>query len=90
MSKENYGAFVEMDVNKLSREGLVLMGMREALDKWIHTLRDKADDQPHPGVKQVMLEISDFMALDRDGIAVELARQAISDKAGTLNDIRKD
>lgn len=85
-----YGAFVEIDEVKADRDTLHLLGMREALDRWITKLRHDATGQKHPGVKQVMEEIADYMEMDRDGISVALTKAALKDKSGRLEHIRKD
>lgn len=85
-----YGAFVEIDHVKADADTLHLLGMREALDRWITKLRHDATGQKHPGVKQVMEEIADYMAMDRDGISVALTKAALKDKSGRLEHIRKD
>ena len=84
------GAWVEIDHVTAGADTLHLLGMREFADRWITALRYKADDQKHPGVSQVMREIADLMAHDRDGISVALTRASLKDKSGTINHIRKD
>jgi len=84
------GAFVEIDHMKADPDVVHLIGMREAMDRWITKLRHEATGQKHPGVKQVMEEIADYMAADRDGISVALTRAAIKDKSGVMHQIRKD
>lgn len=86
---DNFGAFVEIEHERLSREGLFLLGAREALDRWISKLRMLGDMQQHPGVGQVMREVADEMAVDRDEIAVTLTRQSIKDGAGKINELTK-
>jgi hypothetical protein len=87
---EGHGAFVEIDHVRADADTLHLLGMREFADRWITALRVKADEQKHPGVSQVMREIAEIMAMDRDGISVALTKAALKDKSGTINHIRKD
>ena len=84
------GAFVEIDHVKAGSNTLHLLGAREFADRWITALRMKAEDQKHPGVGQVMREIADLMAADRDGISVALTNASLKDKSGVINHIRKD
>jgi hypothetical protein len=84
------GAFVEIDHMRADPDVVHLIGMREAMDRWITKLRHEATGQQHPGVKKVMEEIADYMAADRDGISVALTRAAIKDKSGVMHQIRKD
>lgn len=87
---KNHGAVVEVDHTAASRETLFLLGAREAVDRWIERLRSLAGSQPHPGVAKVMAEISDQMAVDRDGISVALTKCAIKDQSGKIDAIRRD
>lgn len=85
-----HGAFVEMDVTRLDREGLVLLGMKEGLDRWIDKLRHLSGSQHHPGVAQVMQEVANGMAEDRDGIAVALTKRAVTHKAAEIINLRRE
>lgn len=84
------GAFVEIDNSKLSRDGLVLLGMKEFGDKWVNQLMMLAGRQSHQGVAKVMVEIAEEMARERDEIAVALTKSALKNKSGVLHSIRKD
>ena len=86
--KNKFGGVTEIDVNRLSRDGLVLMGMREALAKWVGELRFQAGAATHPGVARVCGEIADKLAADMDRVAVELTKRAILDKAGSMTELR--
>lgn len=85
-----YGAFVEIDEVKADRDTLHLLGMREALDRWITKLDYLASQQSNIIVSRVMGEVSDNMKIDRDGISVALTKAALKDKSGRLEHIRKD
>jgi hypothetical protein len=87
---ENLGAFVEIDEVKADRDTLHLLGMREALDRWITKLDYLSSAQSNIIVGRVMKEVSDNMKVDRDGISVALTRAALKDKSGRLEHIRKD
>lgn len=84
------GAIVEIDHMKASADTIHLLGMREFCDRWITKLRHEATGQKHPGVKKVMQEIAEYMAMDRDGISVALTKAALKDKSGAMEAIRKD
>lgn len=84
------GAFVEIENEKLSRDGLVLLGMKEFGDKWVNQLMGLAGQQKHPGVAKVMVEIAEEMSRERDEIAVALTKSALNNKAGKIHSIRKD
>lgn len=83
------GAVVAIDHMKAGADVVHLIGMREALDRWITKLRHEATGQKHPGVKKVMEEIADYMAIDRDGVSVALTKAALKDKSGAMETIRK-
>ena len=90
MSNDNFGAFVEIDHAKMSRESLYILGVKEGVERWVMRLKTLADSQPHKGVAQVMIEIAGEMQKDLDGVAVALTKVALKDKSGTLNELRKD
>lgn len=83
-------AFVELDVHKLSRDELVMLGMKEAMDRWCHELSEQAGMSDHPIVRQVVGDIQARMANVRDDITVALTRSAVRHKAGSLNNIKAE
>jgi putative heme iron utilization protein len=83
------GAFVEIDDAKADRDTLHLLGMREALDRWISKLDHLSSQQSNAIVGRVMREVSDNMRVDRDGVSVLLTKSALKDKSGRLEHIRK-
>jgi hypothetical protein len=87
---DNAGAFVEIDHAKLGREGMFLLGAREAIDRWIVRLMTLSQTQPNGGVAQVMVEIAEEMTKDRDGVSVALTKIAVKEKSGVVNHIRTD
>lgn len=87
---DNFGAFVEIDHAKMSRESLYILGVKEGVERWVTRLKTLADSQPHKGVAQVMVEIAAEMQKDLDGVAVALTKVALKDKSGVINEIRKD
>lgn len=87
MATDNFGAFVEIDEAKLGREGLFLLGAREAIDRWITKFRVMSSMQQHPGVGQVLADVAEKMAEDRDEIAVALTKTAIKERAGVIHDL---
>lgn len=87
---QGLGAFVEIDHIRADADTLHLLGMREFADRWIYALRHKADMQTHAGVAQVMREIAELLAMDRDGISVALTKAALKDKSGRIEHIRKE
>lgn len=86
----NNGAFVELDQHKLSRDELVLLGMKDAHDKWIDELRSQAAVMEHPGARSLLNEIADRMAAVRDNIAVVLTKAAIKSKSGVLHNLKAE
>ena len=82
------GGFVELDQHKLSRDQLVMLGMREALEKWINELMAQAAMTEHPGIQHVLRTVSDKMTADRDAISVSLTRSAFMNKAGTFTSLK--
>jgi hypothetical protein len=86
------GAFVELDQTKLTRDQLVLLGMKEAHDKWIEELISQAG-MVGPGlapVSMVLREIAGRMTDYRDHLAVVLTKVAVKSGSGTLHNIKAE
>lgn len=82
---QNAGAFVELDNHKLTRDELVLLGMKEAHDKWITELRGQASRGDLPEyIKSVLHEVADRMAMSRDDLAVILTKAAMRSGSGKI------
>ncbi len=89
MSENNFGAFVEIDNNKLTRAELVMLGMKEGLDHFIAEFSYQADAQKteRPWVTHVLRECIGRMEAERDKIAVQLTKSAMAHKAASLNSL---
>lgn len=85
--KPNNGAIVEIDEFRLGRDGIFLLGAREAIDRHIQKLDFIIGHEPNAAVKAALLTYRELMAKDRDGIAVALTRKALTDGAGTLTEL---
>ena len=86
------GAFVELDQRKLSRDQLVLLGMKEAHDKWVQELLDQAG-MVGPGlapVSTILRDVAMRMAGYRDQLAVVLTKAAVKSGSGTLHNIKAE
>lgn len=86
------GAFVELDQHKLSRDQLVLLGMKEAHDKWVQELLDQAA-MVGPGlapVSSILRDVAERMAGYRDHLAVILTKAAIKSGSGSLHNIKAE
>lgn len=86
------GAFVELDQTKLTRDELVLLGMKEAMDMWISKLGEQAD-MVGPGAAPVSLILADIagrMAGYRDHLAVILTKAAVKSGSGALHNIKAE
>ena len=88
MSQEQFGAFVELDQHKLTRDQLVLLGMKTAMDMWVEELRSHAVTTEVPVAKQVLNDVANRMATHRDELAVVLTRSAVASGSGVLNTIK--
>lgn len=84
------GAFVELDQNKLTRDQLVLLGMKEAHDMWINRLGEQIA-MLEPGLATSLYEdLQRRMANYRDHLAVVLTKAAIKSGSGTLHNIKAE
>lgn len=86
------GAFVELEQHKLTRDQLVLLGMKEAHDKWIQELEDQAGMVgPHVApVSMILRDVAQKMAGYRDHLAVVLTKAAVKSGSGTLHNIKAE
>lgn len=87
MTGEKFGAFVELDINKLDKDELIMLGMKTALEKFVGGFRAQADELVHQGTANVLREVADIMSVDLHNITVELSARAIRRKAGTLTEV---
>lgn len=88
MSGEDFGAFVEVEHERLGREGIFLLGAREAIDRHIAEIDRILKIEPNPIAQEVLKRYQGFMVKDRDGISVALTQTALKDKAGQLTKLR--
>lgn len=87
---ENLGAFVEITHEKLGREGLFLLGAREALDRHVDKLDWIIRQEQNPIALECLQRYREFIAKDRDGVAVALTRVALKDKSGVITELKHD
>lgn len=83
------GAFVELDINRLDKDELIMLGMKQALEKYIYGFRAQASELQHEGTASVMREMCDIMEVDLQQITVELTRSALRHKSGTMQEVPK-
>ena len=90
---ESLGAFVTLDINRLEKDELISLGMREALSKYIVLLerRYMQWDETKPAqahVARLAIEpIAMAMREDLEKITLELSKSALRHKAATLQEI---
>jgi hypothetical protein len=87
---EGQGAFAEIDDSKLSRDGLVLRGMKMALDEIAHDLWTGARQQTNPLIGQALMTVAQKYAERADSVSVALVKSATRNGAGHLQTFRKD
>lgn len=87
---DNHGAFVELDQHKLTRDQLVLLGMKEAHDMWIDTLSSQVEMAADPILRAAVVEIKTRMTDIRDKLAVVLTKAAVKSGSGSLHNIKAE
>ena len=87
---EGMGAFVDIDQTKLSRDGLVLLGMKMALDGCVQDLHQGSHAQTNEVMAQAFMAVTAKWAERRDSVAVALTKSASKSGAGVINSIRRD
>lgn len=86
---ETVGAFVELDNHRLTRDELVLLGMKEHADTWIAELRGQASRSDLPfHTAAVLIEVADRMAKSRDDLAVILTKASLRSGSGRIERIK--
>lgn len=83
------GAFVELDINRLDKDELIMLGMKTALEKFVGGFRAQADELVHQGTANVLREVADIMNSDLEKITVELTKSALRHKSGIMREIPK-
>lgn len=84
------GAFVEIDQHKMTRDQLVLLGMKEAHDKWIEKL-DEQITMLGPGLASALYrDLQQRMAEYRDTLAVVLTKAAVKSGSGEVHNIKAE
>ncbi len=80
------GAFVQLDLNKLTSEQWYLMGAKEALERWMQILMNKArENEDRPPLPEIIMEIVGRIGADRDDVANNLTRSATKTGAAKMN-----
>jgi len=83
------GAWVEIDQAKMTRDQLVLMGMKEFADKWIEVLREQADGQTSFFAAQILRDVVAKVTEHRDSIAVVLTEAAVKSGSARIHNAPK-
>lgn len=83
------GAFVELDINKLNKDELIMLGMKQALEKFVGGFRAQAVSLVHQGTAHVLREVADIMEVDLQQITVALTKSALRHKSATMQEIPK-
>ena len=90
---ESLGAFVTLDINRLEKDELISLGMRETLSKYIVLMERRYLhwDQKQPAQRYVaglaIEPIVKAMREDLEKITLELTKSALRHKTATLQEI---
>lgn len=85
------GAFVEVDINRLDKDLLIMLGMKQALEKFVGGFRAQAMEMHKEGKigpAHQLFEVADIMDADLQQITVEFSKRAINAKAATLHELK--
>jgi hypothetical protein len=92
-SGESLGAFVTLDINRLDKDELIMLGMREALDKYRRILMRRCDkwDPSKPAqrvvVTQALQPLIAMMGEELESVTLDLTQRAMRRRAGSLQEI---
>ncbi|MDO9381841.1 MAG: hypothetical protein Q7T86_03165 [Hyphomicrobiaceae bacterium] len=87
---EGQGAFVDIDQTKLSRDGLVLLGMSMAMEQAMNDLTTGAVAQTNPVNAQLLMQVAERYNQRLSAIQVQLTKSATKSGAGVVNTFKKD
>ena len=90
---ESLGAFVTLDINRLEKDELIMLGMEQALAKYVGILRKGVQNammRNNPDLLQSLTELEHFMKADLDQIKLHLTKSAMRHKSATIQEIPKD
>lgn len=86
-SAETLGAFVELDIRKLGKSELIMLGMLKALTKYRALFEKVATGHPNPNVQHVVAQMMAPIVEDEEKMQVELTKAATRIKAATVFEI---
>lgn len=93
---ESLGAFVTLDINRLDKDELVMLGMREALSKYLQIIAHRVNnwDQSKPAqkivIEQAMMPVVMAMREELDAVTLRLSQSALRHKSATIQEIPKN
>lgn len=93
---ESLGAFVTLDINRLDKDELIMLGMREALEKYIALINRRCahwdERQPIQAhvIRSALMPIMQAMLEERDDVTEHLSRSALRHKSATIQEIPKN
>ena len=89
---ESLGAFVTMDINRLEKDELIMLGMREMLSKYLAIVNRGITNALPAGngpLFRALSELETFLKADSDAITEQLTRSALRHKSAVLQEIPK-
>ena len=89
---ESLGAFVTIDINRLEKDELIMLGMREMLAKYLAIVNKGIAGALPTGngpLVRALNELEMFLKADSDKITVELTRSALRHKSAVMQEIPK-
>ena len=91
-SGESLGAFVTLDINRLDKQELIMLGMREMLAKYLPLMARRAEWDPAKPMQRMVVRdalnpLIAEMSAECDKITEELTRSALRRKVGTMQEI---
>jgi hypothetical protein len=89
MSDDILGGIVDIDISKLEKSELIMLGQKTALEKYVNGFRAQASELQHDGVANVLREVADIMDVELQHITVLLTQAAIRTKAGSMQVVHK-
>lgn len=89
---ESLGAFITFDINRLEKDELIMLGMREMLSKYLGIVNAgirAAGQRGNSDLYLSLLDLGQSLKADSDKITEDLSRSALRRKTATIQEIPK-
>lgn len=87
-ARETLGAFVEIDNNKLSRQELVMLGVKMTLTKYRAAFEGIGRNHVNPIIGSLVMQMIAPMVEEEEAVTLELTRSARTHGAARVHELK--